>query len=405
MKKRFGILSVCILVLCGIAVGGVLCYVWASPYLPGGAHYPAAAEPGDYDKLDEIRAYLDYYFVGDLDETQLMDGAASGLISGTGDRWSYYISAEDLASYTEKMENAYVGVGITIRANEAEDGFTVTLVNAGGPAEAAGVQPGDELIAVGGANAWELGMDETKNRVRGEAGTTVALTFRRDGEPYDVTLTRAKVETQIVSWNMLRDNTALIQIANFDTNSCRDAIAAIEAAREAGARALVFDVRNNPGGLKHELVKLLDYLLPEGPLFRSTSYDGKSEVDYSDKDCLSMPMAVLVNRDSYSAAEFFAVALQEYDWATVIGTGTSGKGYYQNTFYLTDGSAIAISTGEYRTPQDKSLVGVGIEPDVYVELDSEDYVNQYYGLLDWQDDEQILAALDALQMDEGSDQR
>ena len=118
-----------------------------------------------------------------------------------------------------------------------------------------------------------------------------------------------------------------------------------------------------------------------------------------------MPMAVLVNRDSYSAAEFFAVALQEYDWATVIGTGTSGKGYYQNTFYLTDGSAIAISTGEYRTPQDKSLVGVGIEPDVYAELGSEDYVNQYYGLLDWQDDEQILAALDALQTDEGSDQR
>ena len=395
MKKRFSILSACLLALCGVGLGVVLCYIWAQPWLPGGVKYAAAqTTDSSFAKLDEIQAYLDYYFIGDLDEQKLLDNASAGLIAGTGDRWSYYISADDMAAYQEQMENAYVGVGITIRANGTEDGFVVVAVTKGGPAETAGVQPGDELIAVGGEDAWTLGMDETKARVRGEAGSDVELTFRREDAPYTVTLTRASVPVEVVKWSMLEDQIALITIANFDANACRDAVAAIEEARDAGAQGLIFDVRNNPGGRKVELVELLDYLLPEGPLFRSTSYTGKSEVDQSDARCLEMPMAVLVNADSYSAAEFFAEALQEYEWATVVGTGTSGKGYYQNTFTLSDGSAIAISTGEYRTPQDKSLVGVGITPDITVTLSDEDYVQQYYGLLDWTEDAQILAALD-----------
>lgn len=399
MKKQFGIPAILLLVLCGVGIGCVLCYVWVSPWLPGGSQFEppsVSSSEGDYAKLDEIRAYLDYYFVGDLDDQQLMDYAASGLVTGTGDRWSYYISANDVAAYNEQMDNAYVGVGITIRANETEDGFTIVSVTSGGSADEAGVLPGDELIAVEGVNAWELGMDETKNRVRGEEGTNVQLTFRRSGETYDVTLTRRTVAVEVVTWQMLRDGVAMVTIDNFDANVCRDTIVCIESAIDSGATALIFDVRNNPGGHKNELVDLLNYLLPEGVLFRSTTYDGREEIDRSDAKCLEMPMAVLVNEDSYSAAEFFAVALQEYNWGTVIGTGTSGKGYYQNTFFLSDGSAIAISTGEYRTPNDNSLVGVGIIPDIPLALSAEDYVNQYYGLLDWQEDEQVLAALDAL---------
>lgn len=397
MNKRFGVLSACLFAIFGLAIGCVLCYVWTSPWLPGGARYAANTnKENEYAKLQEIQAYLDYYFVGDMDETQLLDSAAAGLVAGTGDQWSYYISADNVSAYQEQIENAYVGVGITIRANEAQDGFEVTLVNAGGAAEAAGVLPGDDLVAVEGANAWELGMDETKNRVRGEEGTQVTVTFRRDGEEYTVNMTRGTVAVQVVSWQMLQDQVALIKIANFDKNVCRDAITAVETAKAEGATALIFDVRNNPGGLKVEMVALLDYLLPKGALFRSKTYDGRTEIEYSDDNCLEMPMAVLVNNNSISAAEFFAAALQEYDWATVIGTGTTGKGRYQNTFYLSDGSAIAISTGEYRTPNDNSLVGVGIIPDVELALNEEDYLDQYYGLLDWQEDEQILAAIEAV---------
>ena len=393
MEKRFGVLPVIILVLCGIALGCVISYslIDRNP-----SPVSLSAADGDFAKLKEIRAYLDYYFVGDLDDQQLLDYAAEGLIAGTGDRWSYYISADEMDSYQEQMNNAYVGIGITIQNNETQDGYSIISITAGSSAEAAGLRPGDELIAVEGENAWELGMTETRNRVRGETGTFVTITIRRGRTLTDYTLERKSVALETVTWKLLRDNAALICIKNFDANICKDTIAAIEEALDAGAKSLIFDVRNNPGGYQHELVQLLDYLLPEGPLFRSSSYDGKVNVEYSDSSCLSMPMAVLVNENSYSAAEFFAVALQEYEWAAVIGTGTSGKGYFQNTFYLSDGSAIAISTGEYRTPLDHSLVGVGIVPDIYLNLDDEDYYNQYYGLLAWEDDEQILAALEAV---------
>ncbi len=398
MKNRYVVLLTCVVALLGIAVGCAVCFLWVRPYLPGGSVYMANAvsEENDFAKLQEIQAYLDYYFVGEMDEQQLMDGAAAGLIAGTGDQWSYYISAKDMDAFHEAQNNEYVGVGITIQGREDELGFNVVSVTKNSPAMEAGVLPGDILSAVEGEDAYALGMEETKNRVRGPENTDVTVTFIRDGKTYDATMTRRTVEVEVVTWQMLRDNAALVTIGDFNANVAKNTISAIEEALEAGATSLIFDVRNNGGGYKHEMVDLLDYLLPEGPLFRATTYDGRTEIDESDASCLEMPMAVLVNENSISAAEFFAVALQEYDWATVIGTGTSGKGYYQNTFELSDGSAVAISCGEYRTPNDKSLVGVGIVPDIELHLDDEDYVNQYYGLLDWEEDEQILAALDAV---------
>ena len=163
-----------------------------------------------------------------------------------------------------------------------------------------------------------------------------------------------------------------------------------------GATALIFDVRFNPGGYKHELVEVLDYLLPEGPLFRSVDYLGKEEVDYSDESFIDLPMAVLVNEDSYSAAEFFAVALQEYGAAVVVGTQTSGKANYQQTFRLSDGSAVAISTGHYQTPNGVTLAGVGITPDIPIPVDDETYANLYYEKVSKADDAQLQAAIAAL---------
>ena len=153
---------------------------------------------------------------------------------------------------------------------------------------------------------------------------------------------------------------------------------------------------NNPGGFADELVELLDYLLPEGDLFRTVSYDGKEQVDTSDADFLDMPMAVLVNGDSYSAAEFFAAALQEYEAAIVVGEPTVGKGYYQNTIQLGDGSAVALSTGKYFTPKGNSLADVGVTPDVRAEVDEETAANIYYGLCTTAEDPQIQAAVNAL---------
>jgi carboxyl-terminal processing protease len=345
------------------------------------------------DKVAEAEAYLDHYFVEDTDDTALGDAAVSAMIEATGDRWSYYISAEDYQAYLENMNNAYVGIGVTIQWNEDEAGYEIMSVTAGGPAETAGVQAGDILLFVDGESVEDLGLDGTKSAVRGEEGTSVTLTFRRAGETFDLSVTRASIETVVVSYEMLDDQIGLITIENFDTNCAKRAMQAIETLIGEGAQSLIFDVRYNPGGMKTELVELLDYLLPEGPLFYSYYYDGTSDVDYSDASYLDIPMAVLVNADSYSAAEFFAAALQEYGAAEVVGVQTCGKGYFQNTFRLSDGSAMAISTGRYCTPNGVSLAGVGITPDVVVELTEEQDYLLYYGQLDHAEDDQLQAAI------------
>lgn len=168
-------------------------------------------------------------------------------------------------------------------------------------------------------------MEEARNRVRGEEGTSLTLTVQRGGETFDVTVTRATIEVEVVRAELLDGNVGYLKINNFDSGCAEKSIAAIESLREQGATSLLFDVRFNPGGHKDELVELLDYLLPEGPLFRSVDYKGNEDIDYSDASCVELPMAVLVNGDSYSAAEFFAAALQEYGVGTVVGTQTVGK--------------------------------------------------------------------------------
>ena len=188
----------------------------------------------------------------------------------------------------------------------------------------------------------------------------------------------------------------LVTIENFDSRCAEESIAAIESLLEQGAQKLIFDVRNNPGGYSDELVKLLDYLLPEGDLFRTERYDGQEHVDTSDASCLDVPMAVLVNADSYSAAEFFAAALQEYEAAVVVGTQTCGKGYFQTTYQLSDGSAVALSIGKYFTPNGVSLIDVGVIPDIPVEVDEETAADILYGRLEPQEDPQVQAAVNAL---------
>ena len=352
----------------------------------------------DYQKkLDEILNILNTYYVDDYSTEKLGDYLAEAAIASTGDRWSYYISAEDYEAYLESNANAYVGIGVTIQLMEESDpGFSIVSITHESPAEDAGLQIGDMIVGVEGQDALELGMTGTQQHVRGEVGTDVTITIERDGQRFDVTVTRRVIEVDVVVYEMLESGEVYIKINNFDTHCARDTIAAIEDLCNRGATALIFDLRYNPGGMKNELVEVLDYLLPEGPLFRSVNYKGEEEVDYSDEDCLDIPMAVIINGDSYSAAEFFAAALQEYEAAVIVGTQTCGKANYQQTFRLSDGSAISISTGHYQTPNGVTLDGIGVTPDVIVEVDEKTYLDLYYEKVERADDAQLQAAISAL---------
>ena len=350
----------------------------------------------DISKLDRLEGLIQECYIGEADEQELEDAAAVAMVKATGDRWSYYIPADEYSDHVEREENAYVGVGITIQPQEDESGFLILMVTEGGPAQEAGIEANDLLIGVEEQDIRDMSMDEVRELIRGKEGTKVALTVMRKGEHMTLSVERRRIEETVARGEMLDDGIGLVQIFNFDERCADESIEVIERLRAEGAKKLIFDVRNNPGGFADELVELLDYLLPEGDLFRSVSYDGKEQVDTSDADFLDMPMAVLVNGDSYSAAEFFAAALQEYEAAIVVGEPTVGKGYYQNTIQLGDGSAVALSTGKYFTPKGNSLADVGVTPDVRVDVDEETASNIYYGLSTTAEDPQIQAAVNAL---------
>ena len=346
-------------------------------------------------KLLELENLLLEKFVDGADSQKLQDAAAHAMVDALGDRWSYYIPQDQYAAYVDDKNNSYVGIGVTIE--QGENGYRVVRLASDGPAQQAGILPEDVIIAVDGQSVTEISMDEGKELVRGPEGTNVVITVQRGEQQLSFTITRRTVKTVVATGVMLPGNIGLVTIANFNTNCYKETMTAVDQLMEQGAQALIFDVRFNGGGYKRELVKILDDLLPEGPLFRSQYYTGAEEVDQSDKDCIQIPMAVLINDQSISAAEFFAAALWEYDWAIMVGTQTQGKGHYQETYLLSDGSAVGVSTGRYTTPKGVDLEGVGLTPDVVVEVDDATYAAIYAQTLDPMEDPQILAAIAALQ--------
>lgn len=351
-------------------------------------------------KLQELENLLAEKFVDGADRNALQDAAADAMVGALGDRWSYYIPADEYTAYLENKNNSYVGIGVTIQAEEK--GYLVVKVTEGGPAEEVGILTGDVITAVDGKSIAGMVANEGKELVRGPEGSAVVITVLRGQEEHSFTVTRRTVKTAVAKATMLEDNIGLVTIVNFNTNCYKETMAAVNSLVEQGAKALIFDVRFNGGGYKRELVKILDDLLPEGELFHSYYYTGAQETDKSDKDCLEIPMAVLINSESYSAAEFFAAALREYDWAILVGQQTVGKGHYQETFVLRDGSAVGVSTGRYTTPNGVDLEGVGLTPDVVVEVTDEIYAQIYAGTLQPMDDPQVLAAINALKSAENS---
>ena len=355
------------------------------------------AAMGEENKLQELEEIIRERFIDEVDMTAVEDAAAAAMVDALGNRWSYYIPAAEYADHVANQENAYVGIGVTISQREDGKGFDVLKVEENSGAWEAGIEAGDILTGVEGQSADELGADGARALILGAEGSTVSVTVLRGEETLTFQVERKRIEVVVASGQMLEDNIGLVTIVNFNDRCAEETIAVVEQLLDDGAEALIFDVRFNPGGYKQELVELLDYLLPEGDLFRSLHYTGKESVDTSDEACLELPMAVLMNGDSYSAAEFFAAALSEYEWATLVGQPTTGKSHFQTTIELSDGSAVNLSVGKYFTPKGVSLADVGgLKPDVTVEVDEETYAAIYAGALEPEEDPQIKAAAEAL---------
>ena len=304
----------------------------------------------------------------DADLKGATDQALDALVSGLGDRWSYYRDEEGYKAIQERRANNYVGVGVTV-TYDREEGLYVQDVTAGGPAETAGVVAGDIIIAADGQSIAGDARYDGSDLIRGEEGTQVELTLLgADGTTRTVTCTRATLRNPSAAGKMLENQIGYVQLSNFYSGAADSFREEVDQLVEQGAVGLVIDLRSDPGGYISELTKILDYLLPEGDVFRQHPRWWRETVYESDADCVDLPFVTIVNGDTYSAAELLAAELREFSGSPVVGTQTSGKGYSQVTFPLLNGGAMGLSTATYCTGEGHSLIGEGITPDVELEL-------------------------------------
>lgn len=318
----------------------------------------------------------------DADLSKAVDSALDGMVEGLGDRWSYYLDPESYQDTLESRANNYVGIGITV-SYDREDGLLVQEVTEEGPAQQAGVKAGDIITHVDGASVAGDARYEATDMIAGEEGTQVELTLLgEDGATRTVTCTRQTLKSDSVSSKLLDDGVGYVRLDNFYSGAASSLSREVQSLMDQGATSLVLDVRSNPGGYVAELIVALDYLLPEGPVFTERPRWGEETVYESDAECVDLPMAVLVDANSYSAAELFAAQLRESVQASIVGEVTSGKGYAQLTFPLVNGGGLGLSVSAYCTGGGHSLIGEGIQPDVELSLDDSGTDNQLQAAID-----------------------
>lgn len=332
-------------------------------------------------------------FVGEYEWNDVVDEALDNMVTALDDRWSYFLTKEEYVRLQEARENAYTGIGITI-SKEIGDRIEVLSVAKESPAEEAGIKAGDAILSVNGVLVTVKSWTECVELIRGEEGTSVTLVIQSATEgSRTIEVMRKEIFSVPVEYEMLPGNVGFVKILNFYSGSGDALIGGVDTLVQEGAKSIVFDVRNNPGGYVTELTKMLDHLLSEGVIFKSQNIKGKETTYTSDEAFVDLPFAVIVNGDSYSAAEFFAAQLHESVGAQIVGEKTSGKGYAQQLFPLQNGSAIGLSTSKYYTAAGVSLIGIGLTPDSPVVLTEEERLLQVQGEMNHDNDPQLQAAI------------
>lgn len=350
----------------------------------------------DFDKLLEVDAYVRANFIGTVDYEKAMQYMLDGYMYALGDKYSVYHTAEEMQALTDESNGDLVGIGVRVMMDDETGGIRILNVMHDSPALETGLQVGDVIVKVGDLEVTADTYNTAVNDVAGEAGTELTVTILRNDETFERTLTRRLVRSEAVFLEMQENHTALIRIYEFTGNAADDFIAAMEEAQKAGATGDVFDVRNNPGGDLGVIVKILDYLLPEGPIVRIVDASGEVVHTYtSDESEIQAPMVVLINENTASAAELFTSALLDYDKCVTVGQTTYGKGVMQNIITLPDGSGIRLTTHYYNPPYSDNYNGVGIPADYELEMASS-------AIADPALDTQLQKALSLLAGSEGS---
>ncbi len=341
-------------------------------------------------------AYLDTYYralyVGQIDEERLSYYLMSGYIQGIGDKYGEYYTADDLQSFMDQAYGKMYGIGVTAVYSPEHDAIEILSVTEGSPADKAGMLVGDIIICVEGERVSRDNYYASINKIKGDKGTRVNLTIWRNGEEIKLSAIRDEIKITSVSYHKyaLDSKIGVVRISEFNESTTEQFKDALDALKADGVTSIVFDMRNNPGGTLGSVIDMLDYLLPEGDLCYVYGPDGTREATYkSDASQFDadIKMAVLINENTASAAELFTSALRDYNRATIVGVTSYGKGSMQTTYQLPNGEGIKLSTNTYNPPCDVNYNGVGITPDMVVELDEALKDKSFYKITDEEDNQ------------------
>lgn len=350
-------------------------------------------------KIKELLGQMELYYYEDIDTEELTNGLYKGLFEGLGDPYSVYYTKEEYDSMMASTSGTYCGIGAVLSQDMKTMQVTVLHVYKDTPADKAGLKDGDTILKVGDIEATSMELSELVTNIRGDKGTKVHLEVYREGEKdkleYDIE--RDKVEVPTVEYEMLENNVGYIQITEFAEPTETQFMEAVNALQAQGMQAMIVDLRDNPGGYLSAVTEILDDILPEGiTVYTEDKYGKRQNYTSDDEHRIEIPMAVLINENSASAAEIFAGAIKDYDYGTLIGTKSFGKGIVQTVKQLKDGSAIKLTTAKYYTPNGNYIHEVGIEPDVELEYEYTGDTNEDY---DKSQDNQIQKALEILKSD------
>jgi len=351
-----------------IIIGAVLLVVVTFLATAGGALYLLDQMVPDATGAIKLMRAMDVVrsrYVEVVPVETLMNGAIKGMVSSLNDPYSVYMDAKMYKEFRMETEGSFSGVGIVISVKDKL--LTVVSPIEGTPGEKAGIKSGDQIIKIDGQETLHLALDEAVGKIRGKEGTDVTLTLRRGESVKDYKLTRANIQIKTVSSRMLPEKIAVIRLAMFNEQTAGEFYKQYEAMEAQGMKAMILDLRDNPGGLLDSSVRVSGKLVPKGPVVSVVTRDGETEVHRSELDKVKYPLVVLVNGGSASASEIVAGAVQDTGSGTLIGTKTFGKGSVQSILKLSTDTAIKLTIAKYATPNNRFINGIGIEPDIKVE--------------------------------------
>ncbi len=370
ISKRKAVVGALIIIILTTAINFTVGGIIASPL---GLRYSVPQSSyKQYEKFFSLKDYLLKNYYKDLDENELMEGAIKGMFDSIGDPYTSYMNIEEYKDLMTRTQGIYGGIGVIVAPGD--DGY-VTVVSPieNTPGEKAGLMTGDRIVSVNGEVIFGDKLDYAVELMKGKPGTEIVLSILRKGreESFDVNITREEIRLETVRSEVVENDIGYIRISMFDERTSEDFREHLQSLKDKNVKGVILDLRNNPGGLLDECVEIADEILGEQVIVHIKDRSGNRKAEKSDKRQLEVPISVLVNGGSASASEILAGAIKDGEKGKIIGTTTFGKGLVQQVKPLTDGTGFKLTTSEYLTPNGISINGVGIEPDIVVELPEE----------------------------------